>query len=170
MSTSEPSPQIAEPNLYGCAGVAALLFAASPTVALGLYAISESQRMRGKPGGGGPVAVGVPPIWFIWLILLGLSLPWIIAGVLLLRRIPAGRWIALILTLPTAFLTALTGSGAIIGMNARDPITTQNVPLFGPIALGGMLFCLTVWVTEIVCRSNLKPLPTSDRQTPPSGS
>lgn len=116
------------------------------------------------------MAFGVPPIWLIWLVLLGLSLPWIIAGVLLLRRIPAGRWIALVLTLPTALLTALTGGGAIIGMNARDPITAQNVSLFGPIALGGMLFCLTVWVTEFVCWSDLKNRTDSDQQTPSSKS
>jgi hypothetical protein len=163
---NKPYPPLVEPNPRGCAGIAALLFAASPSVALGLYAISEYERMRGRPGGGGPVAFGVPPIWLIWLILLGVSLPWIMAGVLLLRRIPAGRWIALVLTLPTALLTALTGSGAIIGMNARDDITAQNVSLFGPIALGGMLFCLTVWVTEYVCRSNLTTPLSSDRQTP----
>jgi hypothetical protein len=159
---SEPSPDIAEPNALGCAGISALIFSVSPSVALGLMAIAENRQRRGRPAGGGPVAVGVPPIWFIWLILLGLSIPWIVAGVLMLRRIAAGRWIALLLTLPTALLTILTSIGTIVGMNARDPMTAMNVSAFGPIALGGMLFCLTVWGTEYTCRSNVKDTQDSD--------
>lgn len=159
-----PSPEIPEPNPLGCAGITALLFAASPTCSLVLVSMAEAQQ-RHTQSQSGPVGVGVPSIWYIWLILLGLSLPWIIAGGMLLRRIPAARWIALVLTLPTALLTVLACAGTIAGMNApRDSVTATNTSAFGPIASAGLLFCLTVWITECAGRPGNQPTATS----PPS--
>lgn len=145
---TEPAPRSAELDGLGCAGIAALLFAASPSISLALLAFAESQQHRNRPQGGGPVGFGVPPIWCIWLILLGLSLPWILAGILLLRHVSAGRWIALLLTFPTAFIAVLSGAGTLVAMQARDEMAAQNVRAFGPVACWGMVFCLIVWGVE----------------------
>lgn len=151
-----PSIPTGGQNPYGCAGMAALLFASSPTIALGLVAIAEFQQRQGKPTGGGPVGIGVPPIWYLWLILLLVASPWFLAGILLLRRNSIGRWIAVALTIPSALIAVLTGIGTFVGLNAHDSMTAMNVSVFSPIALGAMLFCLTVWVTECTSLSNSK--------------
>lgn len=135
---------------YRAAAIITLLFAACPTVELGLMTIAELIRFRGGATDHSPVGFGVPPIWMIMAFSLILSLPWIAAGVLLLRCSAIGRWLALILTLPATGIAVMFGCGAIYGFcwvwiveHNREGLIASIV--FGPVALLGLLFCLTIW-------------------------
>ena len=167
---TEPASRTTEPLPLGCAGITALMFAASPTISLVLLSLFEFQQHRGQPQGGGPVGFGVPPGWFIWLILLGVSVPWIVAGLLLLRGISVGRGIALLLTIPTAILTVLAGIGTLMAMNARDQFAGEHVRAFGPMAFFGMIFCLTMWVMEYSFWIQRRENQVTAPKTPPSES
>ncbi len=140
------------------AGVTTLLFAACPTVELGLMAFSDFIR-----GGGDhmPVGVGVPPLEFAMVVALVLSSPWIAAGVLLLRREATGRWLALVLTIPSILLVFLFGAGALHGF-CWVWIIEHNWEgllagfVFGPFALIGLVFCLVVWWFQFSYRKSQK--------------
>ena len=80
------------------AGVATLLFAACPTVQLGLLGLMMLLDFNRGNGDRMSVGVSVPPLSVFFLPALALSSPWIIAGILLLRRSDAGRLLALFLT------------------------------------------------------------------------
>jgi len=141
---------------YRAAGIVTLIFAACPTVELGLMAVAEFIRFGGGPTDHLPVGIGVPPVWVFMLSSLVLSLPWIVAGVLLLRNSVAGRWFALVLTLPALGIAVMFGCGAIHGFgwvwiveHNREGLVASII--FGPVALFGLLFCLVIWRFQYLC-------------------
>lgn len=138
---------MAETSLDRWAGVSGLLLAAIPSVSLGLMAISDAVNHRG--GDHMPVAIGVPPLGVICLVVFGLSLPWIIVSVLLLFAVPVGRWLALVLTLPTIPIVLFVGGAAVQGMwglvDGHQYVPAPIGLISGLFALLGMAFCFTVW-------------------------
>jgi len=138
-------------------GVAALLFAASPSLSLAL--IVGYEVLTGQRRGGGGVAVGfaVPPLWAVWLFFLMCSVPWILVGILVLRRSAWGRWMGLVLTAPTLIAAWVCAAEAAHGIGGSGgeltPIGLTDGLFFGPPALFGALFCLASW-TDVVwyCR------------------
>ncbi len=132
--SSPPKPMV-------CAGVASLLFAACPFVS---FVLSESQQHR--PTGGRPVSIGVPPIEFILIIIAFLTIPWIVAGVLMLQRKTSGLWIGQVLTLPTLAVTVPACFGTIIAVIAEHSDDSM-LSFSSPFAIGGIFFCLAVWAT-----------------------
>lgn len=139
-------------------GIAALLFAGCPTVELGLMMLSDYVRGHGDHM---PVGVGVPPLSVFLLVGLALSSPWIAAGLLLLRSHPAGRWLAVVLTVPTVPLVLLSGGGALHGfcwvwIIEHNPAGFMTGLVFGPFAGLGSMFCLTVWIFQFSYWQNRK--------------
>lgn len=130
------------------AGWTSLALATNPTVSLALVSLAEHPERSGRPSGGGPVALGAPPIWFIWLVLEGLSLPWVVVGILLLCRVAAARWIAAVLAVPTALLTFMAMIAATGPFSGRDSIDVIELSAFGPIAAAGAAFCFAVGFSE----------------------
>ena len=103
-----------------------------------------------------PVTVGVPSLSVFLLVVLALSIPWIVAGILLLRSSNAGRLLALVLTVPTLVFVLACGGDAIDGLCRNNQDGRMTAIAFGPFALFGLLFCLTVWWFQFSYRRSLK--------------
>lgn len=132
-------------------GNVALLFAACLILESILIAIVASAPIPKDARRSPFVSMDAGPLaWSLVPIAIAVMLPWIVAGIMQLKRAKVGHWLPFALTLPTAPFVLMCLGGALYGFGGlwAGSAGKDAIPylfICGPPAFFGLMFCLTVW-------------------------